>query len=261
MTGNQGPNPMTLRRRRGFTLVEVLLAVTILATLSAIAWTAVTQMFQTEEIVSDRQDRYRMIRLAMNRMATELSMAYVAGPDHGGEEVRGEPMDFEEDGQWGGGVYEPVQYGMIGRDDEVDFTSFAHVRTMEGEKASQHAQIGYSTERYTNEEGETVRRLVRRSSTNFDDDLTRGGHIHTMIPEVEELNFEFWDPGEPELGTEEEIAQGRWVSEWDTTSNEHSGRLPTRIRIELTLPPQTARSDAETFVTQTTLGMPELLEY
>ena len=255
------PTIQGIRNRRGFTLIEVLLAVTILATLSAIAWTAVTQMFQTEEIVQERQERYRMVRLAMNRMANEIGMAYVAGPDHGGEELPGE-YDFDDNQEFDHiGLDEPVQYGMIGRDDELDFTSFAHVRTMEGEKASHHAQIGYSTRVYTNEEGDRVQELVRRSSTNFDDDLTRGGTIQTMIPEIENLNFEFWDPGEPDLGTEEELADGRWTYEWDTTRNEHSGRLPTRVRIELTLPPQGPRGDSETFVTQTTVGMPELLEY
>lgn len=253
-----------MRTRRAFTLVEVLIAITILAAFTAIAWTAISQMFRTEEIVSERQDRYRMVRLTMNRMADEIAMAYIAGPEHGGEEIRGE----EEFHQWGGDeaaeqgrYYEPVQFGMIGRDDEVHFTSFAHLRTLAGEKASRHAQIGYFVDRHRNEQGETVYRLRRRSSTDFDDDLTRGGTVHTMIPEIEELRFQFWDPGEPELGTEEEIARGRWVSEWDTTGREHAGRLPTRVRIELTLPPAGPRGQSEAFTTQTTLGMSELLEY
>lgn len=250
--------------RRGFTLIEVLLAVAILATLAALAWTAVTQIFTTEEIVEERQERYRMVRLAMNRMADEISMAYVAGPDHGGEEIHGEPMfegDDEQQQMFEQMTWEPVQFGMIGGGDELDFTAFGHMRTMEGEAASHHAQIGYATERYTNDQGESALRLVRRYNTHFDDDLTDGGTVQTMIHEIEDLNFEFWDPGEPELGTEEELADGRWVREWDTTRSEHAGRLPTRVRIELTLPPRGARGQSETFVTQTTLGMPELLEY
>ncbi len=260
--GGDSPTMQWLRRPRGLTLIEVLLAITILATMSAIAWTSITQTFQTEEIASERQEFYRMVRLAMNRMSNEISMAYVAGPDHGGEEITGEPLmpeDYEELGDIG--MWEPVQFGMIGRDDELSFTSFAHTRTLAGEKASHHAQIGYELDRYTNDEGRTVQRLIRRYNTNFDDDLTRGGTVQTMIPEVENLEFEFWDPGEPELGTEEELADGRWVSEWDTTSREHAGRLPSRVRITLEMPATGPRDNTETFTTQTTLGMPELLEY
>ena len=252
-----------MRRSRGFTLIEVLLAVTILATLTAISWAAVGQMFKTEDIVSERHERYRMVRLAMNRMSNEISMTYLAGPDHGGEIIPGEEIfdNEDEDQSEYDRYFEPVQFGMIGRDDYVHFTSFSHVRTLEDEKASHHAQVGYFLDSHRNEEGDVVTRLRRRLNTNFDDDLTRGGTVQTMIPEVEDLSFEYWDAGEPELGTDREIAQGRWVTEWDTTNRQFGGRLPTRVRITLTLPPQGPRGDSETFVTQTTLGMPELLEY
>ena len=255
-----------LRRggQRGFTLVEVLLAVTILATLSVLTWTSISQMFKTEEIVMERQERYRMVRLAMTRMADEISMAYLAGPDHGGEIIRGEEMLYETDARFQGPsarYFEPVQFGMIGRGEHLHFTSFGHVRTVEGERASHHAQIGYFLDTHTNERGDVVTRLRRRASSDFDDDLTRGGTVHTMIPEVEHIRFEYWDAGEPELGTAREIALGRWVSEWDTTSRQFAGRLPPRIRITLTMPPAGPRGETETFVTQTTLGMPEVLEY
>lgn len=253
-----------IRRSRGFTLIEVLLAVTILATLSAIAWAAISQMFRTEEIVRERHERYRMVRLSMNRMADELSMAYLAGPDHGGEIIPGEEMFYEDDEEFldrRASFAEPVQFGMIGRDDYVHFTAFGHIRTLEDERASHHAQIGYFVDTHQNENGERVRRLRRRVSTGFDDDLTRGGTVYTMISEVESVRFEYWDAGEPELGLEYEIAQGRWVSEWDTTNSSYAGRLPTRIRISVTLPPHGPRGQTETFVTQTTLGMTEVLEY
>ncbi len=255
---------IALKRGRGFTLIEVLLAVTIVASLSVIAGAAVLQMFRTEEIVNERYDRYRMARLAMNRMANELSMTYLAGPDFGGEPIPGEAefFDDDEDDPFGlSNLRESVQFGMIGRDDYVHFTAFGHIRTLEDERASHHAQIGYFVDSYRNEEGETVRRLRRRVSTDFDDDLTRGGVVATMIPEIEDLRFEYWDPGEPELGTAYEVAQGRWVSEWDTTSSRFGGRLPTRIRITLTLTPHGPRGQTQTFVTQATLGMTEVLEY
>ncbi len=252
------------RRVKGFTLIEVMIAIAILAGLSIVAWTSVNQIFTTQDIVTERHERYRMARLSMNRMATEISMAYMAGPDHGGEIIPGEEILYEQDEetqemQWRN--RDPVQFGMVGRDNQLDFTAFAHVRSMEDEKASHHAQIGYFLERHVNDEGQVVNRLMRRSSRNFDDDLTRGGSVYTMIPEVEDLRFEYWDPGEPELGTFREIAQGRWVNDWDTTSRRQAGRLPTRVRITLTLPARGPRDRPLVFVTQTTIEMTEVLEY
>lgn len=251
------------RRPAGFTLVEVLIAVAVLASLSIIAWTSVNQMFVTQEIITERHERYRMVRMTMNRMATELSMAYMVGPEHGGEIIPGEESLYDDDEafqrlQW---RRDPMQFGMIGQRDRVDFTAFAHVRTLEDEPASHHSQIGYFVQRTIDEEGRSVRRLMRRSSPAFDSDLTRGGTVFVMLPEIEDFRLEYWDAGETEFGTAREIAQGRWVSDWDTTSRRFAGRLPTRIRITLTVPPRGPRDRAETFVTQTTISMSEVLEY
>lgn len=252
------------RKKKGFTLIEVLIAIAILSALSIIAWTSINQIFTTQQLVTERHERYRMARLAMNRMAQEISMAYIAGPDFGGEIIPGEEILYEDDedfqmAQWRG--REPIQFGMIGRDDHVDFSSFGHVRTLEDEPASHHGVIGYYLERGYDEDGRVVNRLMRRSSTEFESDLTRGGTVYVMIPEVERLKIEYWDPGEPELGTEREIALGRWVNEWDSTSRRFAGRLPTRVRISLTLPARGPRDRPEVFVTQTTIEMTELLEH
>lgn len=255
-------SPLNMRRGKAFTLIEILIAIAILASLTLIAWRSINQMFITQDIVTERYERYRMARLAMNRMANELSMAYIAGPEHGGEVVPGEEMlydDDENDMMWRN--RDPIQFGMIGRSDYVHFTSFAHVRILEDEKASHHAQIGYFLERGYNDDGELIQRLMRRSSTDFDRDLTRGGTVYVMVPEVEGLRFEYWDPGESEFGTDRELAEGRWVNEWDTTRSTHAGRLPPRIRITLTMPARGPRDRPENFVTQTTLEMTELLEY
>ncbi len=250
--------------RRGFTLIEVLIAVTILAALTMLAWAGVSQIFQTQDVVSENQERYRMVRLGMNRMATEISMAYLAGPDHGGEVIPGEESLFESDDehrerQWRN--RDPLQFGMIGSVDQVDFTAFGHVRTLEDERASHHSQIGYFLERGTNDDGQQVTRLMRRSNPNFDSDLDRGGVVYVMIPEVENIRFEYWDPGETEFGTDREVAQGRWITEWDTTNRRFAGRLPTRMRITLTMPARGPRGLPEVFVTQTTVGITEVLEY
>lgn len=254
--------PRTMRHRAGFTLIEVMITLAILAGLTALTWASVSQIFVTRDAVDERFERYQLVRLAMNRMANEIAQAYVAGPQHGGEIIPGEEVLYEgEEEQLSMQLREPVQFGMIGRDDEISFTAFAHVRVLEDERASHHTQIGYEVRREVNEEGDVVNRLVRRSHTAFVDDILSGGVVHTMIPEVESVEFEYWDPGPVEIGTAREIAQGRWVSEWDTTRRDHAGRLPTRVRITLTMPPIGPRGQPEVFTTQAALGMTELLEY
>lgn len=251
---------------RGFTLIEVMLAITILATIMGIIAATTSSMFNTRELLSARYERMQMARNAMNRMSSEFAMAYIAGPDHGGEEIPGQLVG----GNNAGGnndepivrTQEQIQFAFIGKDDRVNFTAFAHVRTQPNEKASHNAEIGY----YIRSErdaatGRIVRQLVRREDTTLDGDVTRGGVVYVMVPEVEDVTFEYWDTGAVKLGTVEEVAEGRWVKDWDTTRREFAGRLPTRVRITLELPPQEGQRDKEVFVTQTQVHVTEVLEF
>lgn len=254
------------RASAGFTLVEVLIAVSIMAAISVVVWASISNMFETRDFLEERYERFQMVRLSMNRMATELGGSYLAGPAHGGEPLPGEPEDLSnEDPEDERGakrdMREPVQFGMIGRADRVDFTSLAHIRTLDGERASYHSEIGYFVRRGFAEDGRPVQQLMRRHDTTLDDNIQRGGSVYLMVPEIESIKFEYWDAGEVQLGTVKELAQGRWISEWDTTRRQFSGRLPTRIRITLTLPAQGPRSRAEVFTTQTQIAMTEVLEF
>ncbi|MBA2664197.1 MAG: prepilin-type N-terminal cleavage/methylation domain-containing protein [Bradymonadaceae bacterium] len=252
----------------GFTLVEVLIAVSIMAAITVVVWASVSNMFETRDFMEERYERFQIVRLSMNRMATEIGGAYVAGAAHGGEPLPGEEETGQDEEEEEEGAQrarrnyrEPVQFGLIGRADRIDFTSFSHVRTIEGERASHHAEIGYFVRRGRSEDGRTVSQLMRRSDTTLDDNITRGGTIYVMVPEIESIKFEYWDSGEVQLGTTKEIAQGRWVSDWDTTRRQFAGRLPPRVRITMVLPPQGPRGLKESFTTQTQIAMTEVLEF
>jgi general secretion pathway protein J len=254
--------------RAGFTLLEVLLAVSLLAAITGIAWVGVTNMFHTRDWMTQRFERYQIIRVSMDRMAREMASTYIAGPEHGGEplpgeeeEAREEEMERDPTGR-SAAQREPVQFGLIGRDDEIHFTTFAHIRSLEGEKASQHAEIGYFIDRGRDRDsGRLVTRLMRREDTTLDDDITDGGTVYTLIPDIESVKFEYWDPGPVQMGTMEEMAEGRWRDSWDTTRTEYGGRLPTRIRVTVTLPPQDPRGNEEVFTIQTQIETSEVLEF
>lgn len=256
------------RHTAGFTLVEVMLAVAILASLTGLMWVSIANMFSTRDVIEQRSERFHQVRVTMNRMSQEIASAYLAGPEFGAEEIPGENElvaeagDDEEAAEAAlTSARQPIQAGMIGGDDEIHFTSFAYVRTMEREQASDHAEFGYFLRSDRNEEGRLVKKLMRRTDTSADPDLTSGGVVYTMLPEVESLEFEYWDAGRVELGTFEEVAEGRWVRDWNTTRRDQAGRLPTRVRIRLTLPPQNTRSESETFVTEAEIKVTEVLEF
>jgi len=62
-------------RRAGFTLVEVLLALAILSTILVLLLSSFKGAEQTIEILLDRSDAFRQIRIGMDRIGTDLSGA------------------------------------------------------------------------------------------------------------------------------------------------------------------------------------------
>jgi general secretion pathway protein J len=252
-------------------MIEVLVAIALLSGLTAIVWASINNMFRTRDFVKKRQERYQIVRVALDRMSSELASAYVAGPAHGAEKR----FQDRQQSSGGGGQdqqqaqqarnntkqqREPVQFGMIGRDDRLDFTSFAHMRNVRDERTSYHAEIGYAIKEVRNEQGDLVDSLVRREDTTIDDDITQGGKVYTLIPNIEEIEFEYWDPGEVDLGTEEEMGRGQWVDSWDTENREYHDRLPHRVRITITLPPQGPMGQEEEFTTQTQIMTHQMLD-
>ncbi len=254
-----------MRNRRnsaGFTIVEVLLAISIVAVLSGLTWASISQMYRTRDLIQERSGRYQAVRITMERLTQEIGSSFIAGPEFGFEEIPGEeatPADAEADAPVQ--PVEPLQSGMIGRDEYIHFTCFSHQRTVEGERAGNIAEIGYFLRSERNEEGDLLSVLMRREDTTMDDNITRGGTIQRVLPEVESISFEYWDAGEVKLGTNEEIAQGRWVDSWDTTRREFAGRLPTRVRIKLVLPPQGMMRNSETFTTQVQIQTTEVMDF
>lgn len=258
-------NPSTCSQK-GFTLVEVLLSVSILASLSALMGLAMSNVFESRAYFESRFERFQITRNAMNRMVAEISSTYLAGPQHGGKELPGEEADLDElkedDGRTAQARREPIQFGLIGKEDRIDFTSFAHVRLQDNERAGRHSEISYFVRRERDDDtGRLVQRLMRREDTTYDDNITKGGVIYVMIPEIKEIEFSYWDPGKVQIGSAEEIAEGRWVKDWDTTRSDHSGRLPTRIRIRVVLPAQLERNRDDVFVTQAFINSTEVLEF
>jgi general secretion pathway protein J len=257
--------PKGRRGQRGFTLVEVLIAVSILVGLTAMMWAAINSIFNAREYFEARYERFQIVRNSMGRMTNELSAAYMAGPQHGGEEIPGQerdPTQLTEEEVQAAFANDPIQFGFKGSDERVDFTAFAHVRKQDREPTSQHAEISYFMRRERDDAtGRFVTQLVRREDPSPDDKLDSGGTIYVMIPEIEEIEFEYWDAGEVRVGTLEEVAEGRWIQEWDTTRRDFAGRLPTRVKIKVTLPPQNERSEPEIFTTQVQLATTEVLEF
>jgi prepilin-type N-terminal cleavage/methylation domain-containing protein len=264
---------------QGFTLIEVMLALTIVASITVIVWGSIAVSFESRQYMMNSFDQHQQVRLAVDRMSREFSMAFVAAhgnkkdhiptdvenlnisgtvvsePEEGLPEIDGED---EVDPQGSGDVL--IETAFVGKRDEVHFTSLAYVRTKRNEKTSDQCEIAYFVRnaRRRSGDGRLRKELVRREDSTLDDDVEDGGVIYTLIDNVESVKFEFWQDGSE--GDEE--GGGKWVKDWDSRNFDQKGMLPSRVRISIEVPVDGNSDDlTRTFVTQAPIMMTQILAY
>ncbi len=195
------------RHARGFTLMEVMVAVAI----TAMMGTVVAMAFQTgltaKETVETDADRYRQVRVSMNRMAREIGSAYVSD--------RYDLKRFRDQND------RPTNF--VGERDKLLFTTFSHQRLYTDVKESDQAVVEYFVETSTDREAKGRQDLKRRVNPNVDDRMDRGGTTDVLFEGVKGLEFAYWNSEKKE-----------WDDEWDTRRTERKALLPTRVRITVT---------------------------
>lgn len=194
-----------VRRPAGFTLLEVMVAMAIVAILGALVWGAFSPIYAGKEIVEEEAERYHSIRLAMDRMTRDISMAFLSDR-FDAKQFRDRPTHFVSDDS--------------GDNDTLRFTTLAHERLYEDAKEGDQAIVEYRVGRDPERRDAEV--LFRREKTVIDDQPEDGGTEVVLAEGIEGIDFKFWD-----------VRKEEWVSEWDTTDLEFKNHLPERVQINL----------------------------
>jgi general secretion pathway protein J len=194
------------RSLRGFTLMEVMVAVAITALMGTIVAMAFQTGFRAKEVVEGEAEHYRMVRVALNRMAREIGSAFVSD--------RYDPKRYRDSND------RPTNF--VGERDRLLFATFAHQRLYTDSKESDQAVVEYFMETSTEKGAKGRQDLKRRVNPNIGERMDRGGTTDVLFEGVKKLEFEYWDS-----------ERKQWESEWDTRRPEHKSFLPTRVRISV----------------------------
>lgn len=196
-------------RRRGMTLLEVLVSLGILAMISLLIYGAFDSLSRGRKGEALRTDRARQGRDAVERIARELQSSFLS-------------------------MHVPANQALVTRTtafiatsstpfDRIDYTSFAHRRVAREAKESDQAEIGYFVVK--DPEVEDKMDLVRREQSPPDLDPKRGGVVNVLAENVELFDLRFLDP-----------LTGAWLESWDTTQlTGQMNRLPLEVKITLAL--------------------------
>ncbi|MCK6527494.1 prepilin-type N-terminal cleavage/methylation domain-containing protein [Myxococcota bacterium] len=187
---------------RGFTLLEMLVAVAIMAAAMALLWTSFAGAVKVEDQVRRKADTVAMGRTAMERISRELSMAFLSpnlSPTSSYATVfKGQDKD-------------PF--------DEAIFTSLSHEKLYKDAREGDQAEISY----YREEDPDSdLSMLVHRESPRIDGDPERGGVVLPLAYRVKSFNLRYYD-----------LDKKEWVDQWDTRGVDTPNRLPRAVEIAL----------------------------
>jgi general secretion pathway protein J len=210
-----------VRRPRGFTLVEVMVAVGITATMGAMTIGAFSQIDRASTGARAQAERYAAARLALSRLSREVSMAFLSN-------------NFDDK------RFQERLTRFEGREDELRFATMAHERLYPDVKESDQSVVEYTVESDPDHPGEDA--LFRREKPRIDDEPDRGGRKDLVADRVTSFRVQYWDPKRKD-----------WSREWTTRTVDHADELPARVRFEL----ETKLADGRTekFTTEARIAM------
>ena len=203
------PRRIPHRFQRGLTLLEILVAIAILAMVSVLIYGAFDGMTRGKKGVGRVNQRYREGRLAIRRLAREIPSAFLS-------------------------AHQPLNQSLIVREtlfvgenstpaDRLDFTSFSHRRFLRDTHESDQNELSFFGSRDPDASGKTD--LARREQNYIDLEADRGGTVQVLAENIDLFDLEYLDP-----------MTGLWQEQWDSTSTTGQlGRLPLQVKVTLVL--------------------------
>jgi general secretion pathway protein J len=208
---------------RGFTLIEILVAVLILGIVLSTVYASYTGTFRIFRETQTDAELYGMARTALERMG----------------------LDLEAAAPWKGAFTFLAKSHQLGKREftSLTFRSAAHVPLGEKEAQAGIAVIGYDIEEGTEKEGYVLLRSdsLRRDPAK-EESLTGG---FPVCDRIETLTYLFYD------------AEGKEYETWDTLAGEEAQKkkAPAMVEIRLGLVNEKDRENPHMFVTRVRLPL------
>jgi general secretion pathway protein J len=222
---------MQAGRQAGLTLLELLIALTILAFMMVIAWSTIIQTTRTKKDMESVQDRYHTVRATLGTIERDLTMAYLSSNED--QTLPDKRTMFILD--------------QAGGSDRLTFSAFAHQRFYADAPESDQTVLSYFIADDRDKPGH--KNLYRFESERLAPERwdTLPGASELLMDDISRFEVLFWNPKDAE-----------WQEDWDTSKTDWQGRLPTRVKITIAL--RDEHDEEVSFVTQTFIPMQEVLQ-
>lgn len=207
------------RKLRGFTLIEVVISVGILAVIATISFLSISSAVKNQEILETDDATNQAARIAMSTLKRDLSLAWLT------------PNVTSVN------TYRTLFVGQNGDPDRIWFATLAHHRKVRNSREGDQTEITYWLEDDPDVSGASV--LLRREAPRIDHEPEKDGVIYPLSYRVKDFNLRYMNSDTSE-----------WVDEWDSTGADHPNTLPRAIQVSLSLLTPDP-DDPEDYVTRT----------
>ena len=222
-------------KRRGFTLLEVLIAMFIFAVILSTIYVAYTGTFRNIEETESQADLYQMARIVLERMTEDLESAYIVAQTKDAKEE--ESPEANQTTRFVGTMAE-VEGRRL---DTLRFASKAHIVFNGGEPYPGTAEIVYYVRENSGEVGGfTLYRTDRANFERGEEDATSGW---ILCDHLYAIRFTYYDQ------------EGSAYDNWDSTEESFKDKVPSEISILLELANETNPESPLKFMTAVALPM------
>ncbi len=259
-------------KNNGFTLLEVIIAMMIMAFLSLFTVEAIQKALKTKAKVQKEIDKNSSLRDALRIMERDINMAFnyrdpsielynkaqaANSKASAVTPVKGKPAEFanETDDQFKERLRifnetpktanpskqkeEKIATQFIGEPEELNFTTLSNIRVSEDQKISSQAEIGYKLKscRRRSTQEQSSKCLWRRVSNFIHEDITKAGEETVLLENVTEFKLRYLGPGKDDA----------WLDTWITSDKGGDDVTKNKFpyAVEITMAIKETGSDAK----------------
>ncbi len=243
-----------MKRNKGFTLIEVMITITILGTLTVLAAQAIQQAIKAKVKLQSQIDDVSRMRDAVRLMERDINQTYhyrdiekemlalvkkqgkPSSPQTPQTPQTPDPIQAAADqqAQQQADAQREVpridpETNLVGTNDTLNFVTMNNARTVRNSKQADFVEVGYALKecKSIRDDKGSSKCLWRRSTPYVDLDVTKGGDEVVLMENVSEFKLRYIGKGKQD-----------WVNEWRTDAQGDGatkGKFPLAVEISVTV--------------------------
>ncbi|WP_413570224.1 type II secretion system protein GspJ [Bdellovibrio sp. HCB117] len=238
-----------MRNNKGFTMIELMITVAILATLTVLTAQSITQAIKAKGKLQDQIDDVSRMRDAMRLVERDINLAYhYRDLEKEMEQILKKKNSTNGNGGGTGGMdpsvipdpnqdpnnrrevprRDPATH-FVGNGESLNLVTMNNARTTRNTAQADFLEVGYSVKDCKNLRNDSTssKCLWRRSTPYVDLDVTKGGDEVVLLENVSEFKLRYMGKGKQD-----------WVSDWRTDAQGDGatkGKFPQAVEVSLTV--------------------------